>query len=95
MKKLNFVAAAGLATSMMVSGLAFAAETETSTFDVLDQNQDGQLSAEEVSSHPQLSENLSVVDADKSGTIDRAEFSAFEPVLEKSEAAPEAEGSAN
>jgi hypothetical protein len=48
------------------------------TFNDLDTNQDGQVSAEEASQNPKLSEMWNKVDEDANGSIDSAEFSAFE-----------------
>lgn len=92
MKKLSLAAAIGLSASMMVSGLALAAETEVPGFESLDRNMDGQLSAEEVSGTPELSRNWTEIDTDESGTIDRVEFSAFEPTGKAEESMP-SEGS--
>lgn len=72
----------GLSFIMMSAGAALAAGMDTAEFDALDQNQDGQLSAEEVSQNPTLSEKWTEIDADASGTIDRSEFSAFESMDE-------------
>ncbi|GGB81160.1 hypothetical protein GCM10011352_03600 [Marinobacterium zhoushanense] len=96
MKKLSLAAVIGFSTSMLVSGLALAGDAKMSQFDALDQNKDGQLSAEEVSVNEELSGKWSTIDADENGTIDRIEFSAFEPVPEQAtEKAPTEEGSAN
>ncbi|MBV1788310.1 hypothetical protein KQ940_09605 [Marinobacterium sp. D7] len=96
MKKTSLTAAIGFSASMLVSGLALAGDAQVSQFDALDQNKDGQLSTEEVSVNEELTEKWSAIDADESGTIDRIEFSAFEPVQEQGgEMAPTEEGSAN
>jgi len=78
MKKLSLAAAMGLTASMLVSGMALAAGTESASFETLDQNMDGQLTPDEVSSSPEVSERWTELDIDESGTIDRVEFSAFE-----------------
>jgi cellobiose-specific phosphotransferase system component IIB len=95
MKKMSIAAAMGLTVSMLVSGMALAAGSEVPTFDELDKNLDGQLSVEEVSNAPQVSEQWTEIDADESGTVDRIEFSAFETHNETGAEATMEEGQAN
>jgi Ca2+-binding EF-hand superfamily protein len=78
MKKMTFNKIFGLSGLMLVASLAFAEGEQAGEFDVLDKNQDGVLSAAEASNSSELSTQWTNIDADGSGSIDRAEFSAFE-----------------
>lgn len=66
---------------------AYAGEKAGATFDKLDKNQDGQVSAQEASEHSKLNEMWTEVDRDASGTIDQSEFSAYEAMTKPGEAA--------
>ncbi|WP_207062842.1 hypothetical protein [Motiliproteus sp. SC1-56] len=72
-----------LSASALAAGDAAPAQTDPfhlrmEAFDKLDENQDGQLSASEGSKDRRLSRQWTRYDTDESGTVDRAEFSAFE-----------------
>ena len=56
------------------------------SFQVLDQNKDGKLTAVEVKSNVELSRRWTEVDKDDNGAIDQAEFSAFEAMQQKEHA---------
>ena len=62
-----------------------AGAADSISFDRLDANKDGRFSAVEASKESRLSSLWTEVDQDKSGTIDRAGFSAFESMLDKAE----------
>lgn len=49
------------------------------TFDAIDKNDDGKISADEARSEPTLSKLFSGLDADKDGFVSRAEFAAYDP----------------
>ena len=68
----------GLVASLMLASGALAGERAMSGFEALDADKDGQLTAKEASAHQGLTKNWKTVDTDASGTIDPAEFSAFE-----------------
>jgi hypothetical protein len=57
-------------------------------FQALDQNKDGKLTAVEVTSNMELSRWWTEIDKDDSGTIDQAEFSAFEAMQQTAEGHP-------
>jgi Ca2+-binding EF-hand superfamily protein len=63
----------------MFGGLALSAAVYAEGgFDAYDTNQDGSISAEEAAMDAELSKNWSTIDADENGSVDAAEFSAFE-----------------
>lgn len=82
MKKthINSILAAALISTCSMAAVAANMDT-TPAFEALDQNKDGQVNAEEASQDKMLSENWSTIDKDNSGTVDRAEFSAFEATV--------------
>lgn len=63
----------------------------SAAFEALDQNKDGKLTAVEVRSEAELSRKWTEIDKDDSGTIDQAEFSAFEVMRRQPGGAPESE----
>jgi hypothetical protein len=78
------VVALGLAIG--VNGLAAdnpshdeSAETGQRTFEALDKNKDGKISAAEARKDETLSKLFSGLDGDKDGAISRAEFAAYDP----------------
>lgn len=75
----------GLSGLVLLSTFAFADGQQAKGFDTLDKNQDGVLSAAEASDSKHLSKQWTAVDKDGSGSIDRAEFSAFETTEIKEE----------
>ena len=76
-----------LFVALLFASSAWAGEHAGASFDDLDQNQDGLVSAEEASGNPRLSDQWSKIDGDASGGIDKAEFSAFEMMDESAEEA--------
>lgn len=82
-----------LAATFALSGLLFSSpatfaageERSEAQFSALDANQDGQLSPEEASADTNLSNKWTEADKDQSGTVDPAEFSAFEAIEPQSE----------
>ena len=54
-------------------------------FQALDQNKDGKLTAVEVKDNVELSRRWTEIDKDDNGTVDQAEFSAFEAMPQKSD----------
>jgi hypothetical protein len=83
MKTTTLVKILGFSMATLFSAATFAAEMDTVQFESLDQNQDGQLTAEEAARDPAVSENWTTIDKDGSGTVDKAEFSAFETMLKE------------
>lgn len=77
-----------LLAALLFSTAAVAAGTSSGvTFDQLDTNKDGLLTAMEASENAGLSSMWTQADQDRNGAIDRAEFSAFETMPEQ-EVAP-------
>lgn len=74
---------------LLVATSAYAGARAEMSFEQLDTNKDGQLSAEEASYNLPLSKMWNKVDQDGSGAVDKAEFSAFEvmqvPATDKTE----------
>jgi hypothetical protein len=68
----------GLSGLLLIATFAVADGKQAKDFDKLDKNQDGVLSAAEASGSADLSTRWTNADMDGSGSIDRAEFSAFE-----------------
>ncbi len=87
MKTSTLMKLLGFSVITLFSAATFAADMDTVQFESLDQNQDGQLTAEEASRDSALSENWTSVDKDGNGSIDKAEFSAFESTLEQGDKA--------
>ena len=54
-------------------------------FQALDQDKDGKLTAVEVKDNVELSRRWTEIDKDDNGTVDQAEFSAFEAMPQKSD----------
>jgi Ca2+-binding EF-hand superfamily protein len=71
-----------LATLLFSAAAMDAGAAGNDAFDQLDTNKDGQLNAAEASGDEALSSKWTVADQNQSGAIDRAEFSAFETMLE-------------
>lgn len=71
-----------LATLLFSTAVIGAGAAGNNAFDQLDTNKDGQLNATEASGDEALSSKWTEADQDQSGAIDRAEFSAFETMLE-------------
>lgn len=78
MKKSYLTMMLGLFGSLMLTTALVVAEGAPADFATLDANQDGTLSAEEAAVDVNLSTNWSDIDKDENGSIDQAEFSAFE-----------------
>ncbi|WP_260293123.1 hypothetical protein [Sedimenticola hydrogenitrophicus] len=83
MKTTTLAKILGFSLATLFSAATIAAEMDAVQFESLDQNQDGQLTAEEAARDTALNENWTAVDKDGSGTIDKAEFSAFESMLKE------------
>lgn len=81
MKTSTLIKLLGIALFTMTFAASHAADMNTVQFEALDQNQDGQLTAEEAARDATLSENWTTVDKDANGAIDQAEFSAFESMM--------------
>jgi len=81
-RTLGLCAALLFATAGPLATMSFADETQPSqteaAFQSLDQNKDGQLTAVEVKGNAELSRQWTAIDKDDNGSIDEAEFSAFE-----------------
>jgi len=75
-------------TLLFLAAIGASGQALSATFGELDANQDGELSTEEAGRNVELMKVWSSVDKDANGTIDRAEFSAFETRVEK-QPAPE------
>lgn len=78
MKTSQLIKFAGFSTLLLLSAGSMAEEKALPSFEALDQNQDGSLTATEASQNEELSKQWSEIDKDESGAIDRVEFSAFE-----------------
>jgi len=81
-RTLGLCAALLFATAGPLATASFADEAQPSQMDAafqsLDQNKDGQLTAVEVKGNAELSRQWTAIDKDDNGSIDEAEFSAFE-----------------
>jgi|GEM_PF-2440608 len=81
-RTLGLCAALLFATAGPLATASFAGEAQPSQTDAafqgLDQNKDGQLTAVEVKGNAELSKRWTEIDKDDNGSIDQAEFSAFE-----------------
>ncbi|WP_207062884.1 hypothetical protein [Motiliproteus sp. SC1-56] len=86
MKHRSITGLAGLMTAALFSSAVVAGDAEKghSQFQMLDQDQDGAISAMEAESSPELQSQWMQLDGDGSGTIDQAEFSAFEEMQSES-----------
>lgn len=91
MKTTTLAKLLGFSLATLFTSATIAADMDTVQFESLDQNQDGQLTAEEASRDATLSENWTAVDKDANGAIDKSEFSAFESMLKESGEKPAAE----
>ncbi|MFT6915662.1 MAG: Ca2+-binding EF-hand superfamily protein [Motiliproteus sp.] len=78
MKTSQLAKLAGFSTLLLLSAGSMAEEKALSSFEALDQDQNGSLTATEASQHRELSRQWTEIDQDESGSIDRVEFSAFE-----------------
>ena len=78
MKTSQLAKFAGFSALLLLSAGSMAEEKALSSFEALDQNQDGTLTATEASQNRDLRKQWAEIDRDDSGTIDRVEFSAFE-----------------
>ncbi|AKH19194.1 hypothetical protein [Sedimenticola thiotaurini] len=78
MKRSTMIKLLGFSAFTLLSAATYAGNMDTAQFGTLDQNQDGQLTAEEAAKDVSLSENWTTIDKDANGAIDQAEFSAFE-----------------
>lgn len=78
MKRVTLNKFFGLSGLLLLATFTVAEGQQATGFDKLDKNQDGVLSAAEASDSKNLSTQWTNVDSDGSGSIDRAEFSAFE-----------------
>ncbi|MCI0507511.1 MAG: hypothetical protein L0Z73_15560 [Gammaproteobacteria bacterium] len=69
------------AGAMLIPFSVFAGEADADkTFKTLDKNSDGVITKEEAATAKKLIEDWTVIDANKSGTIEMTEFSALESV---------------
>ena len=75
-KKASFIIA--VASAIVLSTAPAAAEEYVQTFEAIDVDGDGYISAKEAEVRPDLSENLQASDTNKDGKLNSAEFSAFE-----------------
>ncbi len=74
----RIVTVLGGATAMaLLAGVAVAADYPD-TFEAIDVDGDGYISAEEARARPDLHENWQATDSNQDGHLDSAEFSAFE-----------------
>lgn len=73
----TLTAGLSLFAGLMYTGALFAGES-SDTFNTLDKNGNGQLSAIEASDNAELINNWSEIDKDGNRVLDRAEFAAFE-----------------
>ena len=75
------------ATAGPLAAVSYAADPvlpkPDAAFQALDQNKDGKLTATEVKGNVELSRRWTEIDKDKNGSIDQAEFSAFEAMQPK------------
>jgi len=78
MKTSQLAKLAGFSTLLLFSAGSMAGDKAMSSFEALDQNKDGQLTATEASQNQELSKQWTEIDQDESGSIDKVEFSAFE-----------------
>jgi EF hand len=76
--------------SGVVSAADSSVPTTSASFEQLDANKDGQVSADEAGNNIELIRMWSSVDTDKNGAIDRTEFSAFESLRAEPEESGEA-----
>lgn len=72
-----------LLTSVFFGGAALAASA--TSFETLDQDGNGSISAQEAEGAPALKDAWQSVDANQDGMVDKAEFSAFEAMEPKKE----------
>jgi len=81
-RTLGLCAALLFATAGPLATASYAADPEQATLDAtfqgLDQDKDGKLTAVEVKGNAELSKRWTEIDKDDNGSIDEAEFSAFE-----------------
>ena len=75
-KKASFIIA--VASAIVLSTAPAVAEEYVQTFEEIDVDGDGYISAKEAEVRPDLSENLQASDTNKDGKLNSAEFSAFE-----------------
>jgi hypothetical protein len=80
----------GLATLLFFTAAGITGLASSATFEQLDANKDGKVSAVEAGKDIEVTEMWSTVDTDKDGAIDRTEFSAFESLRGKPEESGEA-----
>jgi len=90
MKRATMIKLLSLTMFTLFSATTYAGNMDTAQFETLDQNQDGQLTAEEAAKDMTLSENWTSIDTNANGAIDQAEFSAFES-MQMQESKPAAE----
>ncbi|MFT5722679.1 MAG: Ca2+-binding EF-hand superfamily protein [Motiliproteus sp.] len=83
MKTSQLAKLAGFSTLLLFSVGSMAEDKALSSFEALDQDQDGSLTAIEASQDRELSRQWTEIDQDESGSIDRVEFSAFETLYTK------------
>jgi len=75
-KKASFIIA--VASAIVLSTAPAVAEEYVQTFEEIDVDGDGYISAKEAEVRPDLSENLQASDTNEDGKLNSAEFSAFE-----------------
>ena len=75
-KKASFIIA--VASAIVLSTAPAVAEEYVQTFEEIDVDGDGYISAKEAEVRTDLSENLQASDTNKDGKLNSAEFSAFE-----------------
>jgi len=81
MKKITAIVG-GLA---LASGLAFAGEGQKSSFNDLDQNQDGVITQSEAAANQELVAQFSQADANQDGYLTPSEFEAVQDEIEEAE----------
>jgi Ca2+-binding EF-hand superfamily protein len=79
-KKASFIIA--VASAIVLSTAPAVAEEYVQTFEEIDVDGDGYISAKEAEVRTDLSENLQASDTNKDGKLNSAEFSAFESAFE-------------
>lgn len=68
----------GLAAFALLAGGSLQAAVEMDSFQILDADANGYISADEATSNPALSTQWTELDKDSNNQLDKAEFSAFE-----------------
>jgi hypothetical protein len=69
----------------LVAGMAFAGEGQKSSFNELDQNQDGVITQSEAAADPELVAKFTEADTNQDGYLTPSEFEALEGEMEEAE----------